>query len=109
MAFEKRSTPGRAYLYLSRRDPATGKVRKVYIGLGRRAEAEARNLALRRKQREDDKLAITARRAELLAVDELMEELDGAAAVLLEAALLAAGFHRPNFGPWRKRRIANGH
>lgn len=109
MAFEARSSPGRAYLYLSRRDPATGKVRKVYIGLGRRAEAEARKLALRRKQREDDNLALTARRSELRAVDELMDELDGAAAALMDAALLAAGFHRPNFGPWRKRRIANGH
>ncbi len=108
MAFEKRNNSG-VYLYLSRRDPATGQVQKVYLGRGPRAEAAAQALATRRKQRAADRLAVENAESKLRAVDELMGELDEAATLLLEAVLIAEGFHRENYGPWRKRRNEHGH
>lgn len=103
MAFESRKESG-VYMYLSRRDSSTGRVKKVYLGRGPKADAAAMELAARRRQREADRQALEAARAELKAVDTLMHELNEAATVLLEATLSAAGFHRVNYGPWRKRR-----
>lgn len=104
MAFEVRKTGGNAYFYLSRRAPATGKVKKVYVGRGPKADAAATALDARRQQRIDERLAIERLEAGLRAVDALMAELDEAATTLLEATLLAAGYGRRNYGPWRKRR-----
>lgn len=109
MAFETRKAGGTRYLYLSRRDPLTGRVRKEYVGTGPRADAAAQALAARRQRRADERLAVERAGAELRTVDALMAELDEAATLLMEAALLAAGFHRPNHGVWRKRRIGDGH
>ena len=109
MAFEKRSTSGQ-YFYVSYRDPVSGKVKKRYLGHGPEAAAAAADLADRKKQRETERRDFEASRSELRVVDALMSALDGAAATLLEAALLAAGYHRENYGPWRhRRRILNGH
>jgi hypothetical protein len=107
MALERRKTSG-AYMYLSRRDPATGRVRKVYLGRGPEADAAAEALATRRKQREADRRALEACRSELEAVDGLMSELVASATVLREAALLIEGYQRVNYGPWRKRRTGAG-
>jgi hypothetical protein len=104
MAFEARKAGGNAYLYVSRRDRVTGKVRKVYVGRGPKADAAAAELAARRKQRADERLAVGRKRAELQAVDGVMAELEAAAVTLMEAALLAAGFHRVNYSRWRRRR-----
>lgn len=103
MALERRKTSG-TYMYLSRRDPATGRVRKIYLGRGPEADAAAEALATRRKQREAERRALETCRSELEAVDDFMSELDAATTVLFEAALSIAGFHRVNHGPWRKRR-----
>ena len=35
--------------------------------------------------------------------------MNEAATLVMEAALLAEGFHRPNFGVWRKRRVKDDH
>ncbi|QJW94611.1 hypothetical protein [Frigoriglobus tundricola] len=104
MAFETRKVGGTKYLYLSERDPATGKVRKRYVGTGPKADAAAAALEARRKRRADERLAVERVRSELGAVDALMAELDAGATLVMEAALYAAGYHRPNYGPWRKRR-----
>lgn len=104
MAFETRRPGGTGYFYLSRRDPATGKVVKQYLGRGARAKAAAGALAARRKRRADERLAVERTRAELQAVDAVMAELEAAAVTLMEAALVAAGFHRANYSRWRRRR-----
>jgi hypothetical protein len=109
MAFEVRTPGGTKYLYLSRRDPATGRVRKLYLGHGPKAEAAARDLAQHRERREAERRAAEQRRAELRPVEQSMAALDEGARLLMEALLLAAGFHRPNYGPWRKRRRCDGH
>ena len=104
MAFESRKVGGTKYLYLSARDPATGKVKKRYVGTGPKAEAAAAALEARQKRRVDERLAVERMRSEHGAVDALMAELDAGATLVMEAALFAAGFHRPNYGPWRRRR-----
>ena len=109
MAFEARTPGGAMYLYLSRRDAKTGRVRKVYVGRGPKADAAAAELEARRKRRADERLAVERAVAELRAVDALMAGVNEAATLVMEAALLAEGFHRPNFGVWRKRRVKDDH
>lgn len=109
MALETRKVGGNAYLYLYRRDAKTGRVRKVYVGRGPKADAAAAELAARKKCRADERQAVERAAAELRAVDVLMAGLDDAAALVLEATLLAAGYHRRNYGKWRKRRVRDGH
>ena len=60
------------YLYLSRRDAKTGRVRKVYVGRGPKADAAAAEMEARRKRRADERLAVERAVAELRAVDALM-------------------------------------
>ncbi len=109
MALETRKVGGNAYLYLSRRDAKTGRVRKVYVGRGPKADAAAAELETRRKSRGDERRAVEQAVAELRAVDALMASFGEAATLIMEATLFAAGFHRPNFGVWRKRRNRDGH
>jgi hypothetical protein len=109
MALETRKVGGNKYLYVSRRDRLTGQVRKVYVGRGPKAEAAAAELEARRKRRADERLAVERAVAELRAVDALMAGVNEAATLVMEAALLAAGFHRPNYGVWRKRRVKDDH
>lgn len=108
MAFEARSTRGKTYLYLSRRNRATGKVEKLYVGRGPDAEGAAAVLEERRQRRAAERQLVERLGAELRAVDALMAALDASATAVFEAALLAAGYHRRNYGPWRKRRVAPG-
>jgi hypothetical protein len=107
MAFEARKSAG-PFFYLGYRDPATGAVRKRYFGRGGRAREAAAALASRQREREADRRAVGAARDALRDLDALTAELDGAAAVLMEAVLLAGGWHRPNYGPWRRKRDGYG-
>jgi hypothetical protein len=107
MAFEPRGKSGK-FFYLAYRDEETGKVKKAYLGRGPWAQSVAAALEKRAKRREADRLAVDAARSELRVVDGLMGDLDAAATLLLDAVLLTAGFHRVNFGPWRKRRTHTG-
>ena len=97
----------RPYLYLSRRD-ATGQVVKVYVGTGANAQAAAQALARRHAEREAIRRTLHEAVVRLQTVDGLTTDLNMATAVLLEAYLLAEGFHRHNFGPWRRRRDGHG-
>ena len=107
MAFETRKTAG-PYFYLGVRDPDTRKVRKVYLGNGDAARAVAASIADRKARLQADRRAVQEARDVLRAVDALTAELDGAATLLMEAVLLVGGWHRPNYGPWRKRRHGHG-
>jgi hypothetical protein len=104
MGYEIRKS-GR-YYYRSERDPMTGRVKKRYVGRGPHAKAAATALEARRKQRADERLTVTRVDGDLRAIDSLMAELGEVAILLMEATLLAAGYHRHNYGPWRRRRGA---
>jgi hypothetical protein len=102
MAWERRGKGGSAYFYLCRRGPG-GAVVKGYFGHGPLAEAAAGALARRRAFQEAGRRALRDARDGLLEADRLTAELDAAARVLTEAVLLSEGFHRRNYGKWRRR------
>ena len=64
---------------------------KHYLSRGPRARAAGRH-------------ALGQARTGLAAPETSMASLHAEAAALLEATLLAAGYRRHNYGPWRKRR-----
>src|SRR5262245_6077301 len=99
MGWERRGQSGAFYFYLSRRD-AAGRVVKQYLGRGPKAQEAARALARRAAERH----AFGQARAHLAAPEAATAALHAAAGALLEAALLAAGYRRLNYGPWRKQR-----
>jgi hypothetical protein len=101
MAWEKRRSA--RYYYHSRRTP-DGAVVKDYLGRGPRADQAAHADAALRAQRDADRRAVLAEQAALAPLDATMTEVGVAAEVLAAAHLLANGFHRNNYGPWRRRR-----
>jgi hypothetical protein len=79
------------YFYRSRR--VDGRVAREYVGSGSRAEEEAR---LESEER--------ARRKRLKEIERKLDLLDEVCNELVEAWMYACGYHKPNRGPWRKRR-----
>lgn len=105
MAWEKRRN-GRLYYYRATR---RGKrVVKTYIGTGPAAEAAARADAERRAARAAERQAEQqVREAHAMAVEQVVA-FGCQVNSLMEAELLAAGYHRHCRGPWRKRRRRHG-
>jgi hypothetical protein len=101
MAWERR--PSGRYFYTSCRD-ANGHVKKRYYGRGAVAHRAAGLLAEAKAQREAERQSLLAEQARLRPADQLVALLIDGAELLMSAALLAAGFHHPRQGGWRKRR-----
>ena len=96
MSWERRRQ--QLYYYRARREG--GRVIKEYVGSGPAAVAAAKQDLARRAER-----AAEQERRQLDTI--LREQIAGVgdeADALVSAALLAAGFHRPQRKPWRKRR-----
>ena len=89
---------GRPYYTRTRRE--NGRVIREYIGVGQEGQRAAEEDEARRRQAEADREADRALAEEIRSLRELAD-------LLARAALLAAGYHRPNRGPWRKRRVRN--
>jgi hypothetical protein len=102
MGWEARGKRGVVYFYRCRR--VAGKAVKEYCGRGPRATAAAEALARAQARRAADQHGVEQQVVDLAEPDRLTRELAQAAQLLLEAALLASGHHRHNYGPWRKRR-----
>jgi hypothetical protein len=81
-----------------------GRVRKEYLGNGDRARQAAREDAEARAAKQTELAAIaaaTTRSASTLALTDDLVELSTR---LMEATLIATGYCRRNYGPWRKQR-----
>ena len=104
MGWERRAN-GREYYYQGRWDG--GRVRKVCLGRGAEAEAEAQRIARERKQSRDDLNAICALDAAVEAPQKLLNELNTAVVFLESAVLYSLGYHRERSRNWRKRRVRN--
>ena len=102
MAWEQRGS-GR-YYYESYRNPETGKVCKRYVGTGPAAEAAARRAAARKAERAARRRADEERRHADAALSSQVDSVVAEADALMEAALLAAGYCRPQRKRWRKRK-----
>jgi hypothetical protein len=90
--------------YYTRSKKVNGRVVREYVGFGRVAELAAELDAIERQQRQAERDALLAKRAELDALETPLNELSDLADLLAHAALLAAGFRRHKRGEWRKRR-----
>jgi len=87
------------YYYVGRR--VDGRVVKQYLGTGPAAEAVARAVERRQRERTAARLA----RLRLAEADRLAAEALKLAVLLARAELLIAGFHRHHGGGhWRRRR-----
>jgi hypothetical protein len=92
---------GRRYLYRGAR--RGGRVVKEYLGRGLAAELADALMAAARRARAAEARTLRAERARFEPPDRLAGALDRECGRLAEAALLAAGFWRPNY-TWRRRR-----
>jgi hypothetical protein len=103
MGWERRGHGGALYYYRVSRTP-DGRVVKEYCGRNNRARAAAAAVARSQSLRAADQRAVQEEKGRLAGPDGLVAELVSVAQLLLEATLLAEGFHRFNYGKWRKRR-----
>jgi hypothetical protein len=100
MAWEYRG--GGRYYYTSQR--RGGKVAKVYHGKDVFGEMAAAVLAEARLRRGREAEALAAERARLEPVERATKTLDDACRLMVEAALIADGYHNHE-GHWRRRRV----
>ncbi len=93
---------GRSYYYGSRRSGSA--VAKIYYGSGPLAEVAAALDHRERRRRADQAAAERACRARLEPADQALEALEATSDLLMAAVLTTQGYHRSNYGPWRRRR-----
>jgi hypothetical protein len=102
MAWESRERGG---LYYTRSRRVDGRVVREYVGTGPFAQLCARSDEVLRAEREQRRLEERWEREKLEALSAPVLEVDEAAAVLVRASLVAAGYHRHK-GEWRRERVA---
>jgi hypothetical protein len=85
-----------------------GRVVRQYVGTGPVAEMVARVDALARATRERQRESRRAERAAWEAARTPLRELERVTDLLVNAALVAAGFHRHDRGQWRRRHTHDG-
>ena len=83
----------RSYYYRGKR--VNGRFIKEYVAAGTEAEAVAKRDEAERAQR-----------AELKRIGVILDALRIVIDVLIEDQMIAAGYHRHDRGPWRKKRAA---
>lgn len=79
---------------------------REYVGGGIVGELAARMDAEERRRREEDAAYWKEELERLDALEEPVRELCEAAELLVQAALVVAGYRQHNRGEWRKRRDA---
>src|SRR5215470_16448395 len=94
--------------YYTRSKKVAGRVVREYVGTGRVAELAAELDAIGRAGREARAAELRALKSERQSLDDLIREMTELTDLAARAALLAAGFHRPKRGRWRKRRVRTG-
>jgi hypothetical protein len=97
--------PHGAYFYLSVRED--GRVRKVYVGRGERAEELARQIQERRREQRAGREAREREEAQVADAEHALRELRDMASLLVQAVLVGEGLHKRR-GQWRRRRHASG-
>jgi hypothetical protein len=91
------------FYYQSRRTH-DGKVVKEFVGSGDRAASAAADVENATARRQADAQAVQEEQARLASPDGLIAELNAVTELLMVATLLASGYHRQNYGRWRKKR-----
>ena len=102
MAWENRKGVGR---YYTRSERVGGRVVRHYIGTGPVAEFAAREDEQRRREREARSAAQRAEREAWEDVEERASDAYRKLGTLIQADLVARGFHQHRRGEWRRRRV----
>jgi hypothetical protein len=102
VGWESRGNAGREYYY--RRHRVAGRQVREYLGRGDAARLAAAVDAARRRLQEIERDRRLQERWRRQPAEGLLRGLELVSGLLLELALLRAGYHRPNRGPWRCRR-----
>jgi hypothetical protein len=100
MAWESRGN--QRYFYRSKR--VGDRVVKEYVGPGLAGSHFEALHEVRQAQKAVEREAIQADMDAVALLEAAFNPLDEFATAVAETALLAAGYHRPKRGPWRKRR-----
>ncbi len=101
MSWETRAN--NLYYYRSFRIPG-GQVRKQYFGCGASAIQAAEEDDRKRRRELEIRRQLTEERRRTATAEPLTTQLNDESSTLLSATLLAAGYHRVNYGPWRRSR-----
>jgi len=101
MAWENRGN--RRYCYESVR--AGSRVVKRYLGPELVAFLIDAKIEEKKAKREAERAKFRAIVEELTRLEEVLTPFDDFARTVADGAMLAAGYHRPKRGPWRKRRV----
>src|SRR5262245_48483295 len=101
MGWERRGRGGGLFYYKSLR--IEGEVRKVYLGHGPDARAQAERDAEARDRRRAERQALRGEQASVAAADLAFAQARALGDLLLRAALILNGFHRHHW-QWRRRR-----
>ena len=101
MAWETRSRGTRHY---TRSRRVGGRVVREYVGRGAIGEAAEREDRARRAARIAERVAHQRRQEEDRQLRDLVLGVERHAATLVAITLVAAGYHRPTRGQWRRRR-----
>ena len=104
MAWERRKTGG---LYYTQSERINGRVVRRYIGKGEIAEVIASVDDSVKAERKKAQADVRAGRAELDELELLVAKYDAEVSTIVNAALSAAGYHRHQRGPWRRKRNRN--
>jgi len=105
MGWEHR--PGGTYFYKAVR--IDGLPRKLYIGKGDAAVAQARQHAARQQHRQAERESFLADRARLALAETALDELWSLVNLLARATLLTWGYHQHHGGEWRRRTSSASH
>jgi hypothetical protein len=90
--------------YYTRTRKVNGRAVRQYLGRGPEARLAAALDAHRRQEREADRLARQAEGERQRAIDVPLRAFTRVTDLLAGAALVLAGFHQHDRGPWRKVR-----
>jgi hypothetical protein len=101
MAWERRA--GGLYYYYSATRQG-GRVVKTYHGHGVLGELAAGTLAMAKQRRAEQARALAVEKARLAPLVAAMATLDEACRLMVEATLIASGYHQKK-STWRRRRV----
>jgi hypothetical protein len=90
--------------YYTRSHKKDGKVTRVYFGNGAEAELAAALDKSRRERKQAERQALQADRKRWDDACDTLDSLIAFSDLLVEAKLLAEGFHQHDRGQWRRRR-----
>jgi len=84
-----------------------GQPRKLYLGKGDAALAQAQENAEKQQERQAERESLLTDQARLAPADAALHELVVLADLLAKATLLIWGYHQHHGGEWRRWRITN--